>query len=347
MDRYLILKGCAGLGNRFITLMKALQYAKLSGRKLCVDWCDGMFAPVGENTFDKYFDLNFNNKASLYEIKKAFNEGATTYPQYITAQDFDSPIYPESKSEASFRVYTPALARITLYKVALSLIPLHKLGYVLGLQSFQRPQKMESMNWWKMVRTMNDGDNLPLGSNLWLWLKADIVLFADFRPYISMRNFNKTITLKDSIQKKVNNKAKELNLDNAIGVHIRYTDKKPKSQLAALIRTLHVKLQDNNMQVFLCTDNKDVEEEFACIFKERVIKTEKYIPKVEGEGIHIWASLQDDDSLKIRMFEDCVMDMWLLSKCKLLYWQGNSSFSLISKLLLNDNSRCMNWLRLK
>lgn len=347
MDKYLILKGCAGLGNRFVTLMKAIQYAKLSGRKLCIDWCDGMFASVGENAFDKYFDLNYKNRVSLEEIKKAFEKGAATYPKHLTMQDFDSPIYPESKSEASFRVYTPKLARNTLYKVGLSLIPLHKLVYILGLQSFQRPQKMEGMDWWKMVRTMNDGNNLPLGSNLWPWLKADIVLFADFRPCISMRNFSKTIILKDSLQERVNDKAKLLNLNNAIGVHVRYTDKKPKGRLDALIRTLQAKLQGNDMNIFLCTDNKDIEEDFVCSFKERVIKTEKYIPKVKGEGIHIWVSQQSDDSLKTRMFEDCLMDMWLLSKCKLLYWQGNSSFSLISKLLLNDNSRCVNWLGLK
>lgn len=138
MERYVILKGCAGLGNRFITLMKALQYSKLSGRKLCVDWCDGMFAAVGVNAFDEYFELDYSNKATKDEVKKAFRDGATTYPKCITAQDFDSPIYPESKVEASFRVYTPKAAEKTIYKVGLSVIPLHKLVYLFGLQSFQR-----------------------------------------------------------------------------------------------------------------------------------------------------------------------------------------------------------------
>ena len=51
MDKYLVLKGCAGIGNRFITLMKAIQYAKLSRRIIYVDWGDGMFDNVGNNIF--------------------------------------------------------------------------------------------------------------------------------------------------------------------------------------------------------------------------------------------------------------------------------------------------------
>lgn len=55
--KYLVLKGCAGLGNRFITLMKAINYAKVSGRTLYVDWSDGMFGALGKNAFSEYFDI--------------------------------------------------------------------------------------------------------------------------------------------------------------------------------------------------------------------------------------------------------------------------------------------------
>jgi len=47
MEKYLVLKGCAGLGNRLITLLKAIQYCKKTGRRLYVDWADGMFAGGG------------------------------------------------------------------------------------------------------------------------------------------------------------------------------------------------------------------------------------------------------------------------------------------------------------
>lgn len=344
-DRYLLLKGCAGLGNRFITLMKALQYSRLSGRKIYVDWSDGMFDAAGNNIFYEFFELNYENKVTIEQIKEVYNNGGTTYPRYIYLEDFEKPIYPESNVESSFKVYSPAISKKTIYKVVLSLIPLHKIVYLLGLQSFQRPDKFKDLTWWKVVKTINDGNNLPLGSNLWPWLKADIVFFADFRPFCSMKKFSSTIKLKEEYETIINNMASFLKLHNAIGVHIRYTDKKPKKQLDNLIGKLQKEV-DNESKIFLCTDNKDIEEDFVRIFGDKIIKTDKYIPKVKGEGIHIWASLQNDNSLKRQMFEDSLIDMWLLSKCKFLYWQGNSSFSLISKLLIDDNKKCKDWLRL-
>lgn len=344
-DKYLILKGCAGLGNRFITLMRAIQYSQLSGRKIYVDWSDGMFDAVGNNVFYEFFELNYNKKTTLEQIKEVYKNGGTTYPRNITIEDFDKPIYPESNIESSFKVYSPQISKKTIYKVALSVIPFHKLVYLFGLQSFQRPDKFKDLNWWKVVKTMNDGNNLPLGSNLWPWLKSDIVFFADFRPFCSMKKFNQTIKLKGEYDAVINQMASYMKLSNAIGVHIRYTDKKPQKQLDNLISNLQKEV-DGKSKIFLCTDNRDIEDDFVRIFGDKIIKTDKYIPKVEGEGIHIWASLQNDNSLKRQMFEDSLMDMWLLSKCKFLYWQGNSSFSLISRLLIDDDRKCKDWLRL-
>ena len=343
--KYLVLKGCAGLGNRLITLMKAVHYAELSGRYIYVDWSDGMFGAVGHNVFDDYFNLNYGKTVSLNQVVEAFKTGATTYPSCIEEKDFYIPVYPESSVESSFDVYTPKIANLTLYKIGLSIIPLHKIGYFFGLQSFQRRDKFNDLNWWKTVISANDGKNFPLGSNMWPWLKSDIVFFADFRPLTSMKHFSEIIQLKDSYEKLVNATAYELSLDNAIGVHIRYTDKKPKKQLTRLIKELQYQIRGNN-KIFLCTDNKDIEDDFIESFGNKIIATKKYIPKVEGKGIHIWSAQQNNENLKLQMFRESLMDMWLLSKCKYLYWQGNSSFSYISTLLLNDKHKCSDWMNL-
>jgi hypothetical protein len=52
---------------------------------------------------------------------------------------------------------------------------------------------------------------------------------------------------------------------------------------------------------------------------------------------------------KERFFEDSIADMWLLSMTGMLYWQGNSSFSYISKILKNDSANSattVDWLKL-
>ena len=40
-QKYLILKGCAGLGNRIFSILNAISYSKKTGRKLIIDWSDG------------------------------------------------------------------------------------------------------------------------------------------------------------------------------------------------------------------------------------------------------------------------------------------------------------------
>lgn len=344
-NKYLILKGCAGLGNRFITLMKAIQYARLSSRKIYVDWADGMFAEVGTNVFYKYFEIkNVGSEEDLRVILNFYDSGSTKYPLSLTKEDLIQPIYKERDVRGSFFVFSPKASACTIYKVALSLIPLHKLVYLLGLQSFQRIKNELDMNWFKAVKTMFDGNNFPLGSNLWPWLKEDIVIFADFRPLINMKKFTTYIQLKPFYQQRFECIAEKLGIKDAIGVHIRYTDKKPKQSLNKLIE--HLKKKDcRDHKIFLASDNDDIVEEFRDVFGNRLILYSKFIPHVEDGGIHIWAAQNDNGELKEKMFEDSLTEMWLLSMTQKLYWQGNSSFSYISKVL-KRNINCYNWMNI-
>ena len=347
--KYLVLKGCAGLGNRFITLMKAINYAKLSGRTLYVDWSDGMFEALGKNAFSEYFDLKGIKCCNLEDVISAYETGATCYPSKMRKDDLTNPICEERDVKGQFVVYLPKIARKTIYKVALSVVPLHKLVYILGLQSFQRIEVKEKLSWKYVVKHMFDGDNLPLGSNIWPWLHARIVLFADFRPLVSMKNFFNYVSLKKNMYDKIASKASELGVQNAVGVHVRYTDKKPKGQLDVLHHQLKSMIEaDSCLKIFLCSDNPDVVEDFKRIYPGKVLFYEKFIPKVEDGGIHIWAAQHATDEVKQRMFEDSITEMWMLSMTKTLFWQGNSSFSYISKLLRDkENKKNIDWLKLK
>lgn len=348
-EKYLVLKGCAGLGNRFITLMKAINYAKLSGRTLYVDWSDGMFGALGQNAFSKYFGIKGIKSCGFEDIMDAYQTGASCYPSKMRKDDLSNPIYEERDVKGQFVAYMPKMARKTIYKVALSVIPLHKLVYILGLQSFHRAEFKTNLSWKYVVKHMFDGENFPLGSNLWPWLHAQIVLFADFRPLVSMKKFFDYVSLKKDVYDKIVSKASELGVQNAIGIHVRYTDKKPKGQLDILHHQLKSILEaDSSLKIFLCSDNPDVVEDFKHIYPDKVLLYEKFIPKVEDGGIHIWAAQYATDEVKQRMFEDSITEMWMLSMTKTLFWQGNSSFSYISKLLRDkENKKSIDWLKLK
>src|SRR5579871_704736 len=53
--RVLLVKGSAGLGNRILSLLSALLFARLTGRRLAVDWSDPLYARDGENSFPLLF----------------------------------------------------------------------------------------------------------------------------------------------------------------------------------------------------------------------------------------------------------------------------------------------------
>jgi hypothetical protein len=54
-DGFVLVKGIAGTGNRILAFLSGLLYARLTGRRLVVDWCDGSYAPPDLNAFPLLF----------------------------------------------------------------------------------------------------------------------------------------------------------------------------------------------------------------------------------------------------------------------------------------------------
>lgn len=55
-EKYILVKGSSGLGNRISSAATAILYSQISGRKLVVDWTEGTYAPHGTNAFHQLFD---------------------------------------------------------------------------------------------------------------------------------------------------------------------------------------------------------------------------------------------------------------------------------------------------
>ncbi len=54
-DRFLLVKGIAGLGNRVFSALNGILYARLTGRKLLIDWSDTDYSRDGTNVFHRLF----------------------------------------------------------------------------------------------------------------------------------------------------------------------------------------------------------------------------------------------------------------------------------------------------
>jgi hypothetical protein len=46
-DKFLLVKGISGLGDRIKCVLTAILYARLTGRKLIVDWTDSSYSNAG------------------------------------------------------------------------------------------------------------------------------------------------------------------------------------------------------------------------------------------------------------------------------------------------------------
>jgi hypothetical protein len=89
-DRYLVLKGMAGFGDRLMTLGRAFVLAQVTGRKLLVDWTDVAWnhAWPEPRGFWHYFDLQgpvrdllgATSDAALIETLTALNSEASVLP---------------------------------------------------------------------------------------------------------------------------------------------------------------------------------------------------------------------------------------------------------------------------
>ena len=64
------------------------------------------------------------------------------------------------------------------------------------------------------------------------------------------------------------------------------------------------------------------------------------------KGIHFLGLEYMDNDLKREILISSIYDIWILSRCKTLFYQGNSSFSVFSSIMHSDESQCFDWLKL-
>lgn len=74
-NKYLVVKGKAGLGNRIQSLLTCILYAKLSGRKLYIDWRDPTYSNGRINSFHRYFECPLVNPNDQFPETDSVNPG--------------------------------------------------------------------------------------------------------------------------------------------------------------------------------------------------------------------------------------------------------------------------------
>ena len=313
---YLVVKACAGLGNRLVTIFSAIDYCKKNNRILVVDWSDGQFEKKGVNAFHKCFKLE---DISNVDIDSIDNWSSLSH---------SSGLFKANKNEGVYDLYFDKHSKFWLK---------------LPSKFFFNDKLKKLRRRWQPIVDGAISNSLNYGSDLSYNLKHQILYYIDFLPYINYKDLPKYVKLQPAIDEKVNSICEKLNLKSSIGIHIRNTDKRPTKNIEILIE--HIRSKHLSETVFLSTDSMEIEN----LFSEKVpnvVLFPKTKPKLNGEGLHQWALYNKNEELKYILFEESVIEMFLLSKCNYLYYQGNSTFSNISKVYHLNKNNCYDWLKL-
>jgi dsRNA-specific ribonuclease len=87
-------------------------------------------------------------------------------------------------------------------------------------------------------------------------------------------------------------------------------------------------------------------EGFHTRMRMRIVNNKKLGGLAHDVGLHKWAEKQGDYVLAQTILKESILDLYLLSACKYLYYQGNSSFSKIAVALKDNNENfCFDWLK--
>lgn len=335
-QRYLIVKGAAGLGNRLCSLANAIEYAKRTDRAIVVDWSDGLLGPRGTNAFPLYFELSGVDSASLEILSGSAR--SSSYParwgDHIEMSIWD--LYRrrdvwlgnQTPVRQLFRRYFP---RGRLRKLQRHWCPREWCDGQAGRFEQFPPVAMISK------------ECFNVGGDLSFRLSEELVFHCDYCPSFNADLLRQCIRPSASVREWVDRFCHVHKLTiGAVGVHIRMTDLSPTGPLThamELVRGISLP----QPRVFLSTDSSLAEG----WMRERIPDI-VMIPKVPlrsppGIGRHYYARDHGNSILYQTVARESVLDMILLSRCEYLICQANSSFSKVAAIFRNVPDKTFEW----
>jgi hypothetical protein len=239
-DKFLIVKGAAGLGNRILSALTGILYARLACRGLIIDWSDPTYSNDGTNVFPLYFECSLNNVTNNIPLTDSVSPAIWCGHLHKTVGDMEKRHRNISRIE-SRRIFS---------------IDLSKLDYNEDvLVMWSNTQRID------LLRSHFKGKYKEFAL-----ARADAIL---------KKLLNEDLALRPRIKEHIDNFKFERFNKNTVGVHIRYTDR--KTRLPDIYKKLDVLLKhDCSMQIFLATDNIEIKNMFQEKYTNVITTTHWY-----------------------------------------------------------------------
>jgi hypothetical protein len=330
--RYLVVKGCAGLGNRLMTLAWGIGYAAASKRTLVVDWTDGIYAEKGRNAFPDVFSLRgisqLNSVEDIPDLpSRVVYPGAFRLHPTLSVYDLYDRVdpYPVWKRRL-VRAFTGGRWKLTSTWV---------------LKPEFRDRNAKGCHRLPIVGPLRSGALLPLASSYPSDLRADVVFGADYLPVVDRDLLRYHLSLRPDVAHPFQRTADKLGIGPAtLGIHVRQTDWEWQPSLDRLLgrlRTLPV-----GTPVFVATDSAAALDQIRRVFPSAIVQ-EKFLPEPAKGGLHTLAYESRDPERISSMFRESLVDLFLLSRCGTFWCQGGSSFSTAASVFADPTQRVEDW----
>ena len=297
-NRYLIVKGKAGLGNRLMCLLAAMLYAEMSGRRLCVDWT---VPGYGNQRTLNLFPHLFAAPANAIEIE-ALDPVTSVTPSLWCGnlnRSVDELMAPYDRQSLEWD-QDPRL-------IALSSIDQRRLDY----------RETIAVRWaW-----LADLDELRPHMN---------AHYADLAGLSEMEILRTVARLRLDVSPEIKELVDEFRRESfagvTIGVHVRYSDRKcPYQGYPARIDQILSHYPDAS--IYLATDNSDVEGFFRERYPRLLTRQKWFSPP--GRPLHRGNHEVD----MLRREKDALVELCLLSQCDHLLYHSRSSFGAMASIL--------------
>jgi hypothetical protein len=247
--KWLLVKGIAGLGDRIQCVLTGILYARLTGRRLIVDWTDHYYSSNGRNVFHQFF------RCALADPNDELPITDSVAPAIWRGHLRDSAWqmrrwYGDLNSSETWRDFS---------------IDLRKLEYPEDVLVFWTYSEQI-----ELLRKHFSGSFANLAE--------------ESTSAILRKLLRQDLALNPSICERVDRFRRAHFGKPTVGVHLRYTDY--RTPLLATLRALNGLLRrEPGLHVFLCTDNIAIKKLFERTYRN-VITTPHWYSSIAGLALH-------------------------------------------------------------
>ena len=292
MQNALVIKAKGGLGNRMLSGVTGLVLARLQGRAPFIDWRDGMYVPAGENLYPLLFNANWMGDIS------ALDNASDVAPSIWSGRLQQHP------TDLIHAEFPDAHQHPLIYR---------KLSVDLAGTA---PQNSVAVFWSyvsKLKRLKRQMARHPDFGGKALDAVTRAMLDRYFDPVSEVKELVDAALPRDDRP--------------AIGVHIRFTDR--KAPLGKIMGRL-ARLRDSEpgARLFLATDSITAQEAVLARFPDAV-QIDKSLDAA-GAALHVASGQFADPVAEAR---NALADMVALSRCDWLVHSSHSTFSVTAALM--------------